>query len=389
MTRRTVARRAATYGGVAVGSAVLGAGSVWLGAATYFARRVLTPDPFRPDDTTIHVIHSDSVTLGATVDTVVPGRYGLWLDGGAGHARIGEVLEVDKRHDRVRRRLLGVDSGVLQPGPARFNGYYYSQDPQRDLGLPAEDVVVPAALGPMPAWVVPPESGCTGSRWAILVHGRGARRYETLRAIPALHRAGLTCLVPSYRNDGEAPHGPDGRYNLGLSEWRDIEDAIRMALARGAEEIVLVGWSMGGAIVLQLLDRSPLAAHVSRVVLDGPVVDWADVLGHHAALHSLPVPVSRLAGTIMGSTLARRLVGVHERVDVAQTNWVQRAEELSHPILLVHSRDDEFVPVGPSEALAAARPDLVHFEPWSLARHCKEWNTDPRRWERVVSDFVR
>lgn len=162
-----------------------------------------------------------------------------------------------------------------------------------------------------------------------------------------------------------------------------------MALARGAKEVVLVGWSMGGAIVLQFLDRSPLSKVVSRAVLDGPVVDWGDVLRHHAMLHRVPSPVAHLSSSLMGKHWARYLVGVSESVDVARTNWVQRAEELDHRLLLIHSRDDEFVPVGPSEALAVARPDLVTFEPWSLARHCKEWNVDPRRWERVVRDFVR
>lgn len=388
MTKRTVAERALTYAAVAAGSALVGAGSVWMGGATYFARRVLTPDPIRPDDTVIHAIHSDSITLSGTADLLIPGRYGLWLDGGRGHARFGAVLEVDHRRERVRRELLGVDEGKLQPGPARFNGYYWSRDPQSDLGLPSEDIVVPAQLGPMPAWVVPSERG-TGDRWAILVHGRGARRMEALRALPALTAAGLTCLVPSYRNDGEAPEGPDGRYNLGMSEWRDIEDAVKLAQARGAQEIVLVGWSMGGAIVLQFLDRSDLSAIVSRVVLDGPVVDWGDVLRHHAHLHRVPAPVGVLGSALMGQHWAKRLVGVSESVDVARTNWVDRSDELSRPILLIHSRDDEFVPVGPSEELAQARPDLVTYEPWSLARHCKEWNVDPQRWEAVVTDFVR
>ena len=134
MTQRTAAERALTYGAVATGSALVGAGSVWVGAGTYFARKVLTPDLVRPDDTEIHVIHSDSLTLSGTPDLLVPGRYGLWLDGGRGHARIGSVLEVDHRRQRVRRELLGVDEGVLQPGPARFNGYYYGRDPRADLG---------------------------------------------------------------------------------------------------------------------------------------------------------------------------------------------------------------------------------------------------------------
>ena len=50
--------------------------------------------------------------------------------------------------------------------------------------------------------------------------------------------------------------------------------------------------------------------------------------------------------------------------------------------------DDEFVPVGPSVALAAKRPDLVRFEPWQTALHTKEWNTDPERWDAAVREFL-
>lgn len=125
------------------------------------------------------------------------------------------------------------------------------------------------------------------------------------------------------------------------------------------------------------------------MVLDGPVVDWTDVLAHHARAHGVPSPVGDLSRTIMGKKWSRRLVGVHDTVDVAQTNWVARAAELHHPILLIHSIDDEFVPAGPSLALAEARPDLVTVVHWELARHCKEWNTDPARWEYAVSDFLK
>ena len=194
----------------------------------------------------------------------------------------------------------------------------------------------------MPAWVVEAEHPTT--RWAILVHGRGARREEGLRAIKPLRESGINVLVPSYRNDAGAPSGPDGRYNLGLSEWRDIEDAALYAVQQGARELVLMGWSMGGAIVLQTLDRSWLTGHVSHVVLDAPVIDWNDVLAHHAHQHGVPAPVGTLSRTLMGKRWARRLVGVHDPVDVAKTNWVARADELRHRILLIHSVDDEFVP---------------------------------------------
>nr|WP_156996890.1 alpha/beta fold hydrolase [Knoellia aerolata] len=358
-----------------------------LAAAAYFARRVLTPERNRPDDVEILDVPPGRVVLSATAETVVPGRYGLWLDGGRGHARLGDLVDTDVAEDTVEREVLGVDAGELRPGGARFDGYYYAGTPDTALGLRSEHVHVDGELGPMPAWLVPAEGG-TGSRWAVLVHGRGAQRQETLRALPVLHAAGWTSLVPTYRNDEDVPAGPDGRYNLGLSEWRDIEAAVEHAVRCGAEEVLLVGWSMGGAIVLQFLDRSPWAVVVSRVVLDGPVIDWGDVLAHHARLHRVPRGVGSLSRSMMGRRWGKRLVGVHESVDVARTDWVRRADELTHPVLLIHSADDEFVPVGPSRQLAQHRPDLVTYEEWRVARHCKEWNTEPERWERLVRDFV-
>ncbi|MFC7492189.1 MULTISPECIES: alpha/beta hydrolase family protein [unclassified Knoellia] len=382
-TRRAVRAAVAVGATTTVASA---AGS--LAAAAYFARRVLTPERDRPDDVEILDVRGDRVLLSATAETVVPGRYGLWIDGGRGHVRLGDLTGADVAEGTVEREVVGVDSGQLRPGGARFDGYYFAGTPDVALGLATEHADVDGELGRMPAWVVP-ASGGRGSRWAVLVHGRGARRDELLRALPALHEAGWTSLVPTYRNDEDVPAGPDGRYNLGLSEWRDIESAVEYAVESGADEVLLLGWSMGGAIALQFLDRSPLADLVSRVVLDGPVIDWGDVLDHHARLHRLPKGVGTLSRSMMGRRWGRRLVGVHESVDVAQTDWVRRADELRHPILLMHSADDEFVPVGPSRRLALHRPDLVTYEEWRVARHCKEWNTDPDRWERLVADFVR
>ena len=385
-SNRRVARRSLVLvAAAAVGAALSAAGTV--AAATYFARKVLTPDPLRLDDTQILVVEDDSVTLGLTSESGQPGRYGLWLDGGMGHARVGAVLDVDEESGRVRRVLEGVDAGELRVGPARWNQYYYAGGPKDALGLPSRDVEITAEIGMLAAWEVPAADGAA-DRWAILVHGRGARREECLRAVPVLHDLGFTALIPLYRNDIGAPPSPDGRYSLGLSEWRDLEAALLHAVDAGAEQIVLFGWSMGAAIVLQTLDRSWLSDRVTAVVLDSPVIDWADVLRHHGAKNKIPGPIGSLSRSLIGARWARRLVGVHEPIDVALTNWEHRADELKHPTLLIHSLDDEFVPAGPSISLAAKRPDLVRFEPWRVARHTKEWNVDPERWDAVVRDFL-
>jgi len=348
---------------------------------------VLTPDRLKPDDTAVLSIDEVSVTLALTTETAQPGRYGLWFDGGNGHARVGQVLAVDQERGSVRRVLVGVDTGELSVGPARWDQYYFVGNPHTALGLRLRDVQIVAEIGLLDAWQVQ-ATGDASNRWAILVHGRGAPRQECLRAVPVLHELGYTALIPLYRNDIGAPASSDGRYSLGLSEWRDLESAILYAVEAGAQDIVLFGWSMGGAIVLQTLDRSWLSDRVSAVVLDAPVIDWADVLRHHAVLNRIPGPIGSLSRSLIGQSWARRLVGVHESIDVAATNWEHRADELTHRTLLIHSLDDEFVPAGPSISLAAKRPDLVRFEPWHQARHTKEWNVDPERWDAVVRDFL-
>ena len=67
---------------------------------------------------------------------------------------------------------------------------------------------------------------------------------------------------------------------------------------------------------------------------------------------------------------------------------MRRADELTHPMLIMHSVADDFVPIGPSLAVAQARPDLVRLEEWAVARHCRLWNTDTARWEESVQEFV-
>ncbi len=365
---KLITRPALAVGAVA-GGAALGAATGSVAAAAYFARRILTPDVLQPDDVRILAFDDQRVTLATSPDTVGRGHYGVWLDGGAGHARVGPITDLEPT--TVTRELVAVDSGALCTGPARWNQYYYSDRPSISLGIPDEDVIIVSDVGALPAWLVRPE--VPGSDWAILVHGRGAQRQEALRAVPVLRAAGFTSLIAAYRNDRDAPPAPDGRYNLGLSEWHDVEAAMAYAVEHGAERIVLVGWSMGGAIALQVLDNSPFAELVAGVVLDSAVIDWGAVLRHQAHLRRMPSALVWAATRLMGDPRARRLVGVREPLDVARTDWVTRSNELHHRLLLIHSDGDDLVPIGPAAALAAKRPDLVRFERWETARHCRGW----------------
>ncbi|MBT2596918.1 alpha/beta fold hydrolase [Arthrobacter sp. ISL-72] len=376
----------AIAGGAAAG--LLGAGSSAL--ALYFARRVITPVRTRDENQEILAVIRASeglqVILAANEDTTVEGVYGLFFDGGRGHARIGRIVSYSPAERTVLREVQAVYSGDLTT--ARRGYWSGSAYPDAaSFGLSAEDVQIDVDGGTAPAWLVPGPG--PSDIWAIMVHGRGASRLECLRALRPAHELGMTSLIISYRNDGLAPSAPDGRYGLGSTEWRDVEAAISFAVANGANEVVLFGWSMGGAISLQTADLSRHHNLIRAMVLDAPVVDWVNVLAHHAELHRIPSAVGRYGQLMMGHPLGRRLTGLAAPVDLKSMDWVARAVELRTPTLILHSVDDEYVPYGPSASIAEKNPEMVTFEPFQNARHTKEWNVDPERWERLVTAWLR
>ncbi|MDP9885083.1 pimeloyl-ACP methyl ester carboxylesterase [Sinomonas atrocyanea] len=355
--------------------------------ATYFARRIVTPERVKTEDQEVLAVQGEGsarrVILRATPETRADGEYSLFFDGGAGHVRLGAPIDYAPEEPTVTRPVLAEYSGDLTTAVrARWSGYVYGSP--ADLGLAYEDVVLPLDVGPGPAWYVP----APGATWAIMVHGRGATRGEGLRALPTAQALGMPSLLVSYRNDGEASATPDGRYGLGMTEWRDVEIAIQYALDAGARDVVLFGWSMGGAISLLTADSSLLREHVRALVLDAPVVDWVDVLAYQARLNRIPSRVGRLGQLLLGRSWGRRLTGLAAPLDFKAMDWVTRAVELRTPTLILHSVDDDFVPVGPSLELAKRNPEMVTLETFRHARHTKEWNVDPERWESVVRSWL-
>ena len=266
---------------------------------------------------------------------------------------------------------------------AAFSGWYY-QRPE-ELHLPFTPELVGSALGPCPAWLFPAGDGDV---WVIQVHGRGAARAECLRAVPVFHALGITSLVVSYRNDGEAPRSRSGRYMLGATEWRDVDAALGFARRRGAKRVIVMGWSMGGAISLQLALNSAHRDLIVGLILDSPVVDWRIVLDYQARLVKLPAPVTRLAITILGADWATALTGAGAAIPFRRLDVLARSAELHHPILILHSDDDGFVPSDASHDLVVARPDIVELDVFSVARHTKLWNYDQERWTSRITRWL-
>ncbi|WP_181151767.1 MULTISPECIES: S9 family peptidase [unclassified Arthrobacter] len=280
-----------------------------------------------------------------------------------------------------------VDSGDIQQAAAGiWSGYVYSKPEQ--LGLPYQDVEIPVANGVAPAWRFDPSAAATvPGTWAVHIHGMGGKRAGTLRGIPVARRLGLTSLVVSFRNDGDAPPSYDGRYNLGQGEWHDVEAGINYAISNGAERIVLFGWSVGAAIALQAAALSQGSSRIAGMVLDAPVFDWRTTLAANAKAAGLPRPLVHLGFTILGSKTLRWVTGLAEPICLDSLDWLARATELNKPILVLHGEKDDTTPFEASSKAASLRPDLVRLVEFGSEGHSLEWNVDPEKWERSVEEW--
>lgn len=235
---------------------VLGAGA---GASWHFSSEVVVADhsPWSAD-ITVDALPTGHVVLSRSESTLRPGVYGLdWPDGHYGfdshdgHAIIENVTGSSAH--TVTRRLRLVRGHLVVGMKVAIDSWVYEGNPSQALGLTFANVKIPDELGPMPAWLVPGHS----HTWAIVVHGINGGPEDGLRITPTLHADGLPTLLITYREDVGAPLSPDGLHHMGLTEWRDLQAAARYALAHGAQRLVLVGYSMGGAIVTQFMERSP------------------------------------------------------------------------------------------------------------------------------------
>ena len=339
------------------------------------------PTPPR-DDATVASLESGRVTLrdGAS-PSVAALRDSVWgLRWNRGDGVVGPLIQAGP--DEATRPFRLLDGSIAPGDTVEIDRKVFPGDPLRGLGLPFEEVAVPAELGDCPAWRL----GGTGPTWAVFVHGKGGGRREALRTLGEIADLGLPTLVLTYRNDPETAPSPDGRYHYGLTEWKDVEAGVRYALSHGAERVIVFGYSMGAGIAIQFLARSPLASHVCGLVLDAPMLDFGETLDLGIRLKRLPpfgAHVPAIAGRA-GKWIAAARFGI----DWDSLSMIGIAERARAPMLLFHGDADGIVPIETSRRLAADDPEGVRLVTVPGAGHVESWNVAPMRYRAEVRGFV-
>lgn len=154
-----------------------------------------------------------------------------------------------------------------------------------------------------------------------------------------------------------------------------------------AARIVLLGWSMGAAIALQLAHRERYRDLIVGLVLDSPVLNWRSVIQANCKRAGRPSTAGALAMPWLMKERLACMVGLPTVLPLDAFNWVKRAHELEVPTLILHGASDNSVPFATSKRLRDQRPELVSLEAFE-AGHTLNWNTDNERWHNTAADWL-
>jgi fermentation-respiration switch protein FrsA (DUF1100 family) len=200
-----------------------------------------------------------------------------------------------------------------------------------DLGLAFQELRLPTADGTViHGWYVPPPPG--GSGYSLLhLHGNAGNISHRLEWLRILQRAGVGVLLLEYRGYGlsEGEPSEDGLHLDAQAGW----DWLRSELELPSERILLFGESLGGAVAARLATEVEAAG----LVLFSAFTSVPDVAAHHYRW----LPVHQLA-----------------RIWFPTVDYLPGVQM---PVLLMHSPDDEIVPVSHAHALLQVAPEPRFF----------------------------
>ncbi|WP_425551326.1 alpha/beta hydrolase [Actinoallomurus vinaceus] len=191
----------------------------------------------------------------------------------------------------------------------------------------------------------------------VLAHGfTGAWRQPTTRRIAAvLNKAGGVIAI-DFRGHGRS----GGRSTVGDREILDVDAAVRHARHLGYERVGLVGFSMGGAVVVR---HAALHGGVDAVVAVSAPARWyyRDTKPMRRVHWAIEQRSGRLAARVVRRT--RIAGGAWAKVPEAPHEVVGRIAPT--PLLIVHGDQDPFLPVDHAEQLygAARDPRELWIEP--------------------------
>ena len=359
----------------------------WL-RAFFIARKVAILPRKRKGEFAIHSLDKLSVLLEDTPEARSAGFVSLFLEGNVGHYVLKPGFELAnevKGQPTIRRAVSQIIREASAIGSSLPRGWIsgWLADKPSDLGLDAREILITGDELILPAWHQP-----GGSHWVIHVHGRTANRAECLRTFDMFSELGFSNLAISLRNNSEGSDFANRRSHFGALEWRDLEAGVAQALKLGAQTITIFGISQGAVSVAEFLRRSALGRHVNSVILDSPVVSWPEVIEYQLELAGEARRLTQSILRIFSSTVFSRLIGLVKPVELRALGFANWSTKFELPILVLHSRDDGYLPIEPIEKLALRHKTHMTLKTFEAAGHVRIFNSEPVIYANVIQHFI-
>lgn len=362
---------------------------VLVGGGWYFSNLIIDGIQITPKEPPsgyrITAVQGDTLTYEVPDSVADPAtfyhnlyRTGMFLPNG--YVQLSRDAQIDGRSaTRTFEVISGEGPAVGDDGTMDWAAWPSAEA----LGLVSKQVTYDAPLGPTPAVVAQPAGEPRPGRWAIVVHGIGGTNREGLRIGQLLAERGYTTMFINYRDDWQEPDVPveDGIGNFGQTEWEDLAAAVEYAKSDGATEILLVGYSMGGAVVSSFM-RNGDTDEIIGTVLHCPAVNFRDSVVFGAERMGLPVG---LLGPLIWS--AERITEARTGLRFAKLDYIDGAESWPVPALVMTASDDDLVPPASVEQFSSKLPDGVFYE-FAGAAHTGEWNIGPARYREIVDGWL-
>lgn len=235
----------------------------------------------------------------------------------------------------------------------------------------------------------------------VLLHGLGSSSADWEFQVPAFARE-FQVIAPDFRGHGASDRS--GAYAVD----RFAADVWALLDQLGVGAFDLVGYSMGGAVAMQMALERP--DRVRRLVLSNTLPSFrTDTLAKRWLLWSRLLLMSWLGPRRLAAIMMRRLYPKPEQARLrarlarrnaendknvyletirALTRWSvrERLAELRMPVLVLAAEHDYF-PRDEADAFAAALPD-AHVEHFAGTRHGLPLEM-PEEWNRAVLAFLR
>jgi hypothetical protein len=225
------------------------------------------------------------------------------------------------------------------------------------------------------AWWMRPAPA--GDRCIIVPHGVADRRKSSLGLAPVFLRAGYRALLPDSRGHGASRGDLVG---CGALEAAGIVRWLRWMEAQGCRTCFGLGESLGGAVLLQALERgAPLRA----VVAESSFAGFSEVAKDRVAAR---LPFGAAAGRALaapGVGIGIRYVRARYGLDLSAASPLRSVAASSAPVLLIHGRADRETPPSHPERLVHARAGVEWWMPEGIG-HTGAW-AHPEFAQRVLS----